>query len=39
MPSYKWPIPPSDRWAIIAYIRELERKRPGSAAGVRAANQ
>jgi mono/diheme cytochrome c family protein len=27
MPAYKWPIPPSDRWAIIAYIRELERKR------------
>jgi hypothetical protein len=40
MPSYKWPIPPSDRWAIIAYIRELERKRPaGAAAGARAANQ
>jgi mono/diheme cytochrome c family protein len=38
MPSYKWPIPPSDRWAIIAYIRELERKRPASAAGARAAN-
>src|SRR4026208_1303208 len=40
MPSYKWPIPASDRWAIIAYIRELERKRPASAAaGARAANQ
>ena len=40
MPSYKWPIPPADRWAIIAYIRELERKRPASAAaGARAANQ
>jgi mono/diheme cytochrome c family protein len=39
MPSYKWPIPPSDRWAIIAYIRELERRRPASAAGARAANQ
>jgi mono/diheme cytochrome c family protein len=40
MPSYKWPIPTSDRWAIIAYIRELERKRPASAAaGARAANQ
>ena len=27
MPAYRWPIPTSDRWAIIAYIRELERKR------------
>jgi mono/diheme cytochrome c family protein len=39
MPSYRWPITASDRWAIIAYIRELERKRPASATGVRAANQ
>jgi mono/diheme cytochrome c family protein len=31
MPAYRWPIPPSDRWAIIAYIRELERKRLASA--------
>jgi hypothetical protein len=27
MPSYRWPIPPADRWAIIAHIRELERDR------------
>ena len=27
MPSYKWPIPPADRWAIIAHIRELTRER------------
>ena len=40
MPAYRWPIPTSDRWAIIAYIRELERKRPASAAGAAlAANQ
>jgi mono/diheme cytochrome c family protein len=31
MPSYRWPIPPADRWAIVAYIRELERKRLESA--------
>jgi mono/diheme cytochrome c family protein len=31
MPSYRWPIPTADRWAIIAYIRELERKRQASA--------
>jgi mono/diheme cytochrome c family protein len=27
MSGYRWPIPPADRWAIIAYVRELERKR------------
>src|SRR6185503_10533385 len=26
MPAYRWPIPPSDRWAIIAYVRDLERR-------------
>jgi mono/diheme cytochrome c family protein len=31
MPSYRWPIPVADRWAIIAYIRELERKRQATA--------
>ena len=30
MSGYRWPIPPADRWAIIAYVRELERKRVGS---------
>jgi mono/diheme cytochrome c family protein len=30
MPAYRWPIPPEDRWAIIAYVRELERKRLAS---------
>jgi hypothetical protein len=33
MPSYRWPIPPGDRWAIIAYIRDLEHKRLASATG------
>jgi len=37
MPSYRWPIPTSDRWAIIAYIRELERKRLASATTVASA--
>ena len=32
MAGYRWPIPPPDRWAIIAYVRELERKRLASAA-------
>src|SRR3954471_6140034 len=30
MPSYRWPIPAADRWAIVAYIRDLERKRLAS---------
>ncbi len=32
MPAYRWPIPPADRWAIVAYVRDLERKRLASAA-------
>ena len=31
MPAYRWPIPPDDRWAIIAYVRSLQQK--WSAAG------
>ena len=27
MPSYRSPIPPKDRWAIIAWVREMERAR------------
>jgi mono/diheme cytochrome c family protein len=32
MPAYRWPIPPPDRWAIIAYVRELQRERQARAA-------
>jgi mono/diheme cytochrome c family protein len=32
MPAYKWPIPPADRWAIIAHVRELEKARAAAAA-------
>jgi mono/diheme cytochrome c family protein len=32
MPAYRWPIPPADRWAIIAYVRELERRQQARAA-------
>ncbi len=39
MPAYKWPIPTSDRWAIIAYIRELERKRVETTASASAVAQ
>ena len=31
MPGYRWPIPPADRWAIIAHVRELQRERAASA--------
>ena len=27
MAGYRWPIPPADRWAIVAYVRELQRDR------------
>jgi mono/diheme cytochrome c family protein len=37
MPSYRWAIPPADRWAIVAYVRELERKRLASATGAPAS--
>ena len=35
MSSYRWPIPPADRWAIVAHVRELERQRvaAGASAG------
>jgi hypothetical protein len=32
MSGYRWPIPPADRWAIIAYVRELQRERLARAA-------
>jgi mono/diheme cytochrome c family protein len=27
MSGYRWPIPPADRWAIVAYVRVLQRER------------
>ena len=33
MPAYRWPIPPADRWAIIAHVREIQRQRPPEAHG------
>ena len=32
MPAYRWPIQAADRWAIIAYVRDLEHKRLETAA-------
>jgi mono/diheme cytochrome c family protein len=37
MPAYRWPIPPADRWAIIAYVRELQRDRLARAAAAPAS--
>ena len=32
MAGYRWPIPPADRWAIIARVRELQREQLARAA-------
>ena len=37
MPAYRWPIPPADRWAIIAHVRGLQRERMARAASAPAS--
>ena len=37
MAGYRWPIPPADRWAIIAYVRGLQRDRQARAASASTA--
>ncbi len=37
MPAYRWPIPPADRWAIVAYVRQLQRDRQARAANAPAS--
>ena len=32
MAGYRWPIPPADRWAIVAYVRQMQQQRAGTAA-------
>jgi mono/diheme cytochrome c family protein len=27
MPAYRWPIPPEDRWAIVARVRQMQQER------------
>ena len=39
MAGYRWPIPPADRWAIVAYVRELQRERSSSATGAPASTK
>jgi len=33
MPSYAYPIPPRDRWAIVAHVRALQADRLAAEAG------
>ena len=37
MSGYRWPIPPADRWAIVAYVREMQRERLARATSVSAS--
>jgi mono/diheme cytochrome c family protein len=37
MPAYRWPIPPADRWAIIAHVRELQKDRAATAPAIAGA--
>jgi hypothetical protein len=39
MAGYRWPIPPADRWAIVAHVRELQRTRAERAATTPGAAQ
>jgi mono/diheme cytochrome c family protein len=32
MPAYRWPIPPEDRWAIVAQVRQMQQQRQAEAA-------
>ena len=31
MAGYRWPIPPADRWAIVTYVRDMQKQRAASA--------
>lgn len=37
MAGYRWPIPPADRWAIVAYVRVMQRERAARAPAAEAA--
>ena len=39
MAGYRWPIPPADRWAIIAHVRGLQRERLARATSAPSAAQ
>jgi mono/diheme cytochrome c family protein len=37
MAGYRWPVPPADRWAIVAYVRDLTRTRQARGRGAPAS--
>jgi mono/diheme cytochrome c family protein len=37
MPSYRYPVPPDDRWAIVAHVRTLQARRAAREAEIRGA--
>ncbi len=39
MPAYGAQIPPADRWAIVAYVRALQRSQNAGVADVPPAEQ
>ena len=39
MAAYRWPIPPADRWAIVAHVRKLQRDRQARAASAPASTE
>jgi mono/diheme cytochrome c family protein len=32
MSAYRWPIPPADRWAIVAHVRQMQQQRQAEGA-------
>jgi mono/diheme cytochrome c family protein len=38
MPAYGYPIPPADRWAILAWVRHLQTERQAQEAVLAGAN-
>ena len=39
MAAYRWPIPPADRWAIVAHVRVLQKERQARATTAPAATK
>lgn len=39
MGGYRWPVPAGDRWAIVAYVRDLQSRRGAAAQGGATAAQ
>jgi mono/diheme cytochrome c family protein len=39
MPSYAWALPAAERWAVIAYLRALQRAHPAAAPSAAGASR